>query len=196
VAEAGAPFGVLLGRPTSVLRYPRHPGLPVLAVTTVLAGVVTVVGGVPAGPAPWGLLAPLLPLAALTGVTRLVRAAWPPPAGGRTGLLGRPRREMTSQLLRVLTPSGAELSCELRGEPAGARLRAGDPVRLYGRRTRRGSFVVLRIELLLMPDGPVAATVTGRVPGPVWLNGWISRLSVVLSAALVVWVGYRAASGR
>jgi hypothetical protein len=199
-AARGELVGAVLGPITVATRHQRSLGYPVLVATTLLMSMVLVTGAairaIPVAVALWGLPVPILLLAAMTGVSRAVRAVWPPPTADRAGWFGLPLIEHSVRLFRVQTVSGETFTCALRGEPAGAELRAGDLVRLRSRRPRQGQYLTRRIELLFTPTGPVAGQLTARVPFGVLLRGWIDRLCLILAALAVAWVGYRIMIGR
>lgn len=66
---------------------------------------------------------------------RLIRAIGVPLQAGR-----RMERELSTEIrrFRITEVSGRVVECELTGELAGAHLRQGDVVEVYGRRTRQG----------------------------------------------------------
>jgi hypothetical protein len=193
-------IGAVLAPITVATRHQRSLGYPALVATTLLMSMALVTGAatraIPVAVALWGLPVPILLLAAMSGVGRVVRAIWPPPTADRAGWFGLPLIEQSVRLFRIQTVSGETFSCALRGEPAGAELRAGDLVRLRGRRTRQGQYLTRRIELLFTPTGPVAGQVTARVPIGVLLQGWLDRLCLILATLSVACVGYRIMIGR
>lgn len=130
-----------------------------------------------------GKLLVWLAMFAGAGLWRLMTGA--ASSGAVSATMGASPLQVRPFQVRLFT--GEIVDCVLYGEPAGALLKHGDPVRCAGRRGRDGRYRVRRIEVLAAPTGPVAHTVAARLPGAFQRRLWGDRLCYLLAAGIAAY---------
>ncbi len=106
-------------------------------------------------------------------------------SGAVSATMGASPLQVRAFQVRLFT--GESVDCVLYGEPAGALVKHGDPVRCAGRRGRDGRYRVRRIEVLAAPTGPVAHTVAARIPGAFQRRLWGNRLCYLLAVGIAAY---------